>query len=389
MEFSSVIDTIVGWINLLYKINIEHNDGEIIITLLNPNRVGYIKITSGPELVRVNGVETETDTHRISYILIEDAYQGKGLGKRLLLYGICYKMFYEELQGHPSVRYWVLDDDSDNANDPNKNIYTPLGFEYRDPLKLGKPVGPEKQMSMEVFRRNLPVAMEIFRPNLPVAMEVFRRNLPVAMGSLRRTKGKVYIGSMNLRGQWAPRPLGAETINVTSAQVMNANRRDFSPMTEVEGGYKGYYNFEAFWQSGKVYEDIPEDKTKKYWKSVKEAKRRYPGSKGKRVLYARFEYLPNVKLDYITSRKRVYCPLYLEKMRVTEKAKEWQEKVENGTDVVIMDFDGPRTEDGGVQCLEVTKELLHEKLNDPRFPFGHGYIVAAFLAGIELESYDF
>ena len=36
-----------------------------------------------------------------------------------------------------------------------------------------------------------------------------------------------------------------------------------------------------------------------------------------------------------------------------------------------------------------TVELLREKLYDARFPFGHGYIVAAELAGIPLEAYCF
>ena len=36
-------------------------------------------------------------------------------------------------------------------------------------------------------------------------------------------------------------------------------------MTPVEGGYKGFYNFEAFWQSGKVFEGIQEEDVKKYW----------------------------------------------------------------------------------------------------------------------------
>jgi len=42
-------------------------------------------------------------------------------------------------------------------------------------------------------------------------------------------------------------------INVTSAQGKeNPNRKAFSPMTEIEGGYKGYYCFENYWQAGKV-----------------------------------------------------------------------------------------------------------------------------------------
>ena len=51
---------------------------------------------------------------------------------------------------------------------------------------------------------------------------------------------------MNMRRKWADVP--ESFVNVTSCQgKLNKNRRDFSPMTFIEGGYKGYSNFEAFW----------------------------------------------------------------------------------------------------------------------------------------------
>ncbi len=37
--------------------------------------------------------------------------------------------------------------------------------------------------------------------------------------------------------------------------------------------------FENYWQSDKVYEDISIEEYKKYWKELKQAKRRYPNSK--------------------------------------------------------------------------------------------------------------
>ena len=199
----------------------------------------------------------------------------------------------------------------------------------------------------------------------------------------------IYIASMNLRGARAPRPDCVVTINVTSAQGKDhPNRRDFSPMTPVKGGYHGYYNFEAAWQSGKRFQDIPDHHVKSFWKNVKEPKRRYPGSKGKKVLRASFDWcFPNEEMDYVTSRKRVYVPFYHDLMKDTEMAQYWKEQARNGTDIVIYDFDGPRLEDGGVTCTEVTVELLREKINDTRFPFGHGYVVAAYLAGIDVNEF--
>lgn len=65
----------------------------------------------------------------------------------------------------------------------------------------------------------------------------------------------------------------------------------------------------------------------------------------------------------------------------------WKKVVKGGEDVVVFDFDGPRENDGNPTCLEVTEELLRTKLEDPRFPFGHGYIVAGVLAGITPDKY--
>jgi len=200
--------------------------------------------------------------------------------------------------------------------------------------------------------------------------------------------GKVFIASMNLRGVHAPAPDNTTKVNVTSAQgLLHKNRRDFSPMTPIEGGYEGFWNFEAFWQSGKVFEGIPEEKVKAFWHKVIEAKRRYPGSKDKKVQYARFECAPEEQMDYVTSRKKIYVPRYVELIKDREMALHWKAQVEAGKDIVIYDFDGPRAADGSVMCVEVTKELLCEKINDTQFPFGHGYIVAGFIKGIMPEEY--
>lgn len=205
--------------------------------------------------------------------------------------------------------------------------------------------------------------------------------------NLSGMSGKVYLASMNLRGNRAPAPEGAVKVNVTSAQGLTSkNRLDFSPMTPIEGGYMGYWNFEAFWQSGKVFEGIPDAEVKKYWHGIKEAKRRYPNSKGKKVLYAKFEHDPE-KMDYVTSRKKIYVPLYFELMKDKEMAQHWKKEVESGKDIVVYDFDGPRLPDGSVSIEEVTPEFIQEKINDPSFPFGHGYIVAAWFKGITPDQY--
>lgn len=197
--------------------------------------------------------------------------------------------------------------------------------------------------------------------------------------------GKIYVASMNMRGRWAdPICENPIKINVTSAQAKTSkNRLNFSPMTPIEGGYKGYWNFESYWQSGKVYENIPIEKTKKWWQELKEPKRRFPNSKGKNVLYAIFDG-NDEKMDYVTSRKNIYIPEYYNLIKDKEHIEYWKKSLNEGNNLVIYDFDGPRTKDGNTLCLELTKELLTEKINDTQFPFGHGYIVAACIGGINL-----
>lgn len=197
---------------------------------------------------------------------------------------------------------------------------------------------------------------------------------------------QVYICSMNLRGDWAALPEGFIRLNVTSAQGKeNNNRRDFSPMTHVEGGYKGFWNFESYWQSGKVFEGIPQTKTLDWWKKNKEAKRRYPGSKGYKVLYAQWN--GGEKMDYITSRKKVYVPEYYNLIKDREQVKYYKDLIKKGNKIAVYDFDGPRTIDGKPSCVPVTLKTLKEKINDTRFPFGHGYVVASLLLSIKPEEY--
>ena len=201
------------------------------------------------------------------------------------------------------------------------------------------------------------------------------------------TKGKIYIASMNLRGEWGKK-IDPEsiTVNCTSAQSKaSKNRRDFSPMTQIEGGYKGYWNFESRWQSGKIFEGIDEKESKAWWKKQDSPKRRYPKGKGKKILCARFEGYEG-DMDYITARKEVYVKEYYNLIKDREMTLHWKKMLNEGKNITIYDFDGPRTEDGGVLCLEVDKEMVKEKINDIRHPFGHGYVVACAISDIDTKE---
>jgi len=150
--------------------------------------------------------------------------------------------------------------------------------------------------------------------------------------------------------------------------------------------YRGFGCFEHYWQAGKEFEGVDFDKSVAWWKKQTRPRRRYPNSRGKRVLHARFPDHP--PLDYVASRKRVYVPEYHAMMTATESFAVFRQLVRTeGPPLVISDFDGPRTPDGSPVCLEATQALLREKINDVAFPFGHGYVVAAAVQGIEPEAY--
>ncbi len=72
----------------------------------------------------------------------------------------------------------------------------------------------------------------------------------------------------------------------------------------------------------------------------------------------------------------------------TESFLKLKKIVEDGKhNIAIYDLDGPRKDDGQVDCREVTLDFIKEKVNSAMFPFGHGYIIAAALAGFKPEDY--
>lgn len=201
---------------------------------------------------------------------------------------------------------------------------------------------------------------------------------------------RVYVAAKNMRGKWAERPDGSVVVDVTSAQAKDhPNRVAFSPMTmepytDPEEGT--FANFEAFWQSLKVIENVPHAQAKQWWKSIDKPKRRHPKMKKNRVLHAKHARFPGQELGYVESRKKVYVPDYYELIKNNPHLRHIREK-HQGQCVVVYDFDGPRHADGAPAIEEVTVDMLKRRINDERFPFGHGYVVAAAMAGILPEEY--
>lgn len=137
------------------------------------------------------------------------------------------------------------------------------------------------------------------------------------------------------------------------------------------------------------------------------AKRRYPGGKGKAVLYATFEDHPE-PLDYVTAREKVYVKEYYDLIKDRTQVHYYEQlfskcvrilrsayvertldiqMLKSGRSITIYDFDGPRTEDGGVTCLELDLDVLRSKIRYLPQPFGHGYVVGSRILGLVPGDY--
>jgi hypothetical protein len=151
---------------------------------------------------------------------------------------------------------------------------------------------------------------------------------------------KIYVASMKLRGAHAPLPVvGAKRVNVTSAQATASKwRRDFSPMSPIAGGYRGFYCFENYWQSFKNYAELghtsnPASRAAfvEKWRRLQRGKRRLPETKKFRAVSATYE--DGVERSYVDSRRNVYVPQYYALVKDTASMQELQREYadENST----------------------------------------------------------
>ena len=241
-------------------------------------------------------------------------------------------------------------------------------------------------------------------------------------------RGKVYIASFSTGKHHIHLPR-VKNINATSGSMNKINN---IKATQISPMYLGPVNneilnremlstpvdsllFENYWQYGKIFKDLnhldEKNNTTEKWEKFRNAGYkhvkgyRHPnGTKTDKVDYTykkgdktfnKWKYLTaccsqyyNINgdkevLDYIKSRKRVYVPVYASMVKDTEFFNLLKKQVDDGQDILILDFDGPRN----IDYLEVKVDMLKEKINDTSAPFGHGYVIAGLLAGIEPYNY--
>ena len=211
-------------------------------------------------------------------------------------------------------------------------------------------------------------------------------------------KPKVFLAGKPKRGSSVKFPArkGLLRVDVTSGAGLILQRepervyaKELSPLLIGDD-----HPFENTWQYTKVYPQLghwKDEKPTKKWEEWRKSgfKKRKRG-KGVRTppevsklqkdnrkpLCA---WWKGEKLGYIESRKKIYVPEYAKLIR---KSRAFAALI--GKDVLVIGIDGPPL-DKYPNGFEVTEERLVEALNDPTHPFGHSYVVAAELAGIELK----
>lgn len=140
-------------------------------------------------------------------------------------------------------------------------------------------------------------------------------------------------------------------------------------------------NMENAWQFSKVYaKHIDEDgNPTKSWliwalKGFGDTyAHRYPMGRGQKPEYS---FWNGEKLDYVSARKKIYCPLYANAVKKTKSYQKLAEILKNRPgEVWLWDFDGYDYTQMGIS--------LEKVLNDPYRSMGHAFVLAMALENKE------
>ena len=149
--------------------------------------------------------------------------------------------------------------------------------------------------------------------------------------------------------------------------------------------YKKLHNckiFENYWQGSKIYdidfnvdgEILPNffDRREKLFMSDKPKRRAVPKSNG----FVVTAFYDGQIMDYIESRKKIYCPMYADLIRHTIAFKKLQKMLESGQNLLILGPDG--------RDIPITRKSLVRAVNDPNYIFGHELVICCLLMGFEV-----
>ncbi len=235
-----------------------------------------------------------------------------------------------------------------------------------------------------------------------------------------QVRGKIRVGKYNYKTKIEP-----ETENYFNVLIHTTG--DLSPYTMKD---KYGIIMENYWQFSKIWETVSEQCqplssygaymndsnvpkrwvhpaethvlndqiTNEYWQWRRKgflSKRwvRYPNgySNHSKVLCSVYveSYFPLIykPLDKIEARKKIYVKKYKEIAITTPQYAELLNMLNSGVNIQINEVDGPTYFDEYPynlivnDSIEMTPEIVHALLNNPRQAFGHGYTLAGILLG--------
>lgn len=176
-------------------------------------------------------------------------------------------------------------------------------------------------------------------------------------------------------------PPGVYTVDTCSHS--NTWSKGLSPFVlgpvNLYGGYVSQ-TMENAWQYSKVYAGYSQhgEPTQRYflwaqkgWNNPRAV--RYPMGKGAKPL---FSYWDGESMDYVTARKRIYCPLYANAVEKTDAFARLYKIAKDKGEIWLRDFDGYDYRGEG--------KTLEEVLNDPNRKMGHAFVLAMLLTGQRL-----
>ena len=191
-----------------------------------------------------------------------------------------------------------------------------------------------------------------------------------------------------------------KNVNVTSVvgSSFSPLKGETYPITTFDGLV--YQNFENWWQSSKIYPDLNHYKNenlteeffewRKQWSKEKQGCRILRCNKNlKKCLKSTSKSLRQLCykpiaayhdgeiVDYITSRD-FYLREYINVIKNKKYFNDLYERVKNGEKIMILDLDGPLL-DLYPEGREVSWNMIQEAMNDPKYPFGHGYVICCLL----------
>lgn len=194
-----------------------------------------------------------------------------------------------------------------------------------------------------------------------------------------------------------PHVEGYERFNVCK----NNKYQDLSPMllgpVYDENGEEYGKNIEDAWQCSKVFEHQLENgkeslKSDEWWAKWNEWSRRgrFSGeARRHRTIKSTppdktlFSYYMGDRLDYITSRKRMYAVWYAQTVKKTNAYKDLKARHLSGQNLLLLEYDG-LDRDNPEENKDLDEKSLQQYIDDPSRPFGHALVLACVLLGFEV-----